>query len=184
MSITKKNLKVDHSSKKRGFKKAFIKGFSLIDSRTTHILTMDGDLNHRPEEIIKLVRNMERANSDIVIGSRYISNARVENLTVWKKGISVFANLVIKFFWNLEISDQTSGFRLYKTKVIREVMPKCKSTNFEFLLEILIVAKKLGYKFSEVPIKFQGRTSGESKFEILKTIWGYKRLVSLYPNRY
>jgi dolichol-phosphate mannosyltransferase len=180
ISKTKKNLKIDYSVKKRGYKNSFIKGFSLVDKKVTHILTMDGDLNHRPEEIIKLIRRMESINSDLVIGSRYVRNARVENIALWKKGISIFANLVIKFFWNLKISDQTSGFRLYKRKVIEKVVGKCRSENFEFLLELLIIAKKLGFSFSEVPIKFQARITGKSKFEIFRSIGGYKRLVSLY----
>ncbi len=177
---SKKNLILNHSPKPRGFKNAFVKGFGLVNKKTTHILTMDGDLNHQPEEIKNFLKKMDIAKSDIVIGSRYLKRSRIEKLALSKRFVSIFANFVIKLFLNLKIKDKTSGFRLYKNKVIGKVIPLCKSDNFEFLLEILILSRVFRYNIAEVPIVFKTRERGKSKFELWKVVKGYVRLVFRY----
>ena len=44
---SKNNLIIDYSKKLRGFRIAFVKGFSLINKKATHVLTLDADLNHQ-----------------------------------------------------------------------------------------------------------------------------------------
>jgi len=177
MQKSRKNLILDHSPKLRGFKNAFVKGFGLANKKATHILTMDGDLNHQPEEINNLINSMQSTNADIVIGSRYLKQGRVERLALWKKAVSIFANFVIRLIWNLKVKDKTSGYRLYKKEVIDKVVPLCKSNNFAFLFEILVLSRSLRYKIKEVPIIFKARERGESKFELWKTAKGYMALM-------
>jgi dolichol-phosphate mannosyltransferase len=174
------NLILDHSPQLRGFKNSFVKGFSLMDEKATHILTLDGDLNHQPEEIGNLINRFEITNADIVVGSRYLKKRKIEKMPFWKKGISVLANFVIRMIWKLDIKDKTSGFRLYRKEVIATVVPLCKSKNFEFLLEILILSKKQGYILKEEPIIFKAREKGVSKFELGKIIKGYFKLLLKY----
>jgi len=174
------NLIIDHSPKLRGFKNAFATGFNLVSKNTTHILTMDGDLNHQPEEIENLIKAMNSTGSDIAIGSRYASKGKVEKLALWKMALSVFANNMLKLIWGIKVRDKTSGFRLYKRKVIDSVLPSCTSDNFEFLFEILILSQKLGYNTIEVPIVFKARERGESKFQFWKALKGYVKLMLKY----
>jgi len=173
----KDNMCISYSRALRGFANSFIKGFSMVSEDVTHILTLDADLNHQPEEINNLISEMNEKDCDIVIGSRYLKEGKVEELALWKRGISILANFIIKIIWNLKVKDKTSGYRLYKREVIDKIVPMCKSTNFEFLLEILILASKNGYVLSEVPIVFKARTRGESKFELFKVIKGYIKLM-------
>lgn len=175
--IKKQNMILNHSSRLRGFRNAFVKGFGLVNKQATHILTMDGDLNHQPEEIKRFIDKMKTANADIVIGSRYVKKGKIGKIALWKKLISILANLIIKIVWNIKIRDKTSGYRLYKKKVIDKVVPLCKSQNFEFLFEILILATKLNYMIREVPINFRPRKGGESKFQLWNTGKGYLRLM-------
>jgi len=173
----KSNLILDYSPKMRGFRNAFIRGFSLISKKSTHVLTMDGDLNHQPEEIGKFISEMEENGSSIVIGSRYTKMGKIEKLAIWKRAVSLFANIIIKLLWGIRIKDKTSGYRLYKREVIDDIVPKCKSSNFEFLFEILIRARKKRYKMSEVGIVFKARERGVSKFQFWKVVKGYMRLM-------
>jgi len=177
MQKSRKNLILDHSPKLRGFKNAFVKGFSLADKKATHILTMDGDLNHQPEEIKNLLKEIEITNADMIIGSRYFKEGKVEKLALWKRAISIFANFAMKVIWNLKVKDKTSGYRLYRKEVIDKVVPLCRSNNFAFLFEILVLARSLRYKIKEVPIIFKARERGESKFELWKTTKGYLALI-------
>ena len=174
---TRKNLLVDASSEKRGFRNAFVKGFSMVNKKATHILTMDADLNHQPEEMGNLIKNMERNNADVVIGSRYINQGKVEKLALWKRGISLIANVMIKIVWGIKLKDKTSGYRLYKKEVIQSIIPRCKSKNFEFLMEMIIVSVRSKYKLTEEPINFIARQHGESKFRLVETAKGYFKLM-------
>lgn len=171
------NLILNHSEKLRGFRNAFVKGFSLANKKATHLLTMDGDLNHQPEEIEKLLREMNLSNAKIVIGSRYVKKGKVEKIALWKRIVSVGSNTVIRIVWGMKIKDKTSGYRLYKKEIIDKIVPRCKSNNFEFLFEILVNAIKMKYKIKEVPIIFKPRKGGESKFQLLKTSKGYLKLM-------
>jgi dolichol-phosphate mannosyltransferase len=177
---SKNNLILDYSPKLRGFKNAFAKGFKLVSKNATHILTLDGDLNHQPEEIRTFLTAMDNTNADLVIGSRYVKQGKIGKIAFWKKAISVVANFVIKTYWGIKIRDKTSGFRLYKKKVIDRVVPLCKSNNFEVLFEIIINTTRQGYKIIEVPIHFKPRKGGESKFQLWKVIKGYIKLMIRY----
>ncbi len=182
----RKNLILDHYPTPRGFRTAFVKGFSLANPAATHILTLDGDLNHRPEEIINLVQAMQEKKVDIVVGSRYIEGGKVERLALWKRGISVVANVIIKWVWKLDLKDKTSGYRLYKKEVIDSLVPRAFSPGFEFLFELLILARKQNYAVVEIPILFITREHGESKFRLGKTMKGYAKLLywDLVKRRY
>jgi SAM-dependent methyltransferase len=141
---------------------------------------MDGDLNHQPEDIRTLIDKFFFTDADIIIGSRYLKEGKIEKLALWKRLISIFANFVIKILWNLKIKDKTSGFRLYKRRIIEKITPLCKSNNFAFLFEILILSRLFKYEIEEAPIVFKARERGKSKFDLWKTIKGYFALMWRY----
>ena len=176
----RKNMKVSYSGKKRGFKNAFIAGYKLVGKKSNKIVTLDGDLNHRPEEIEKLLR----VNADIVIGSRYLKESKVRAFRLWKRVMSIFANRLLSSLFKMNINDNTSGLRAYKKKKLDDIVSKCnESENFEFQFELLLLAHKNNYKIAEVPISFEPRTKGKSKFELLNVMMGYARLMKyVYRN--
>jgi dolichol-phosphate mannosyltransferase len=174
------NISVDSSKKKRGFRNSFIKGLSIINKKCTHILTLDADLNHRPEEIPDLISCMNHNHVDIVIGSRYIGKGKILKLPLWKRFISKLANTIMNIFWKLDVKDKTSGFRLYRREVLENCATYTTSPNFEFLFELLIIAKKAAYTIAEKPILFKARAHGESKFELWNVIKGYIKIMLKY----
>lgn len=180
MSKIYPNIKIDHSPIARGFRNSFMIGFGMIDQKTTQVLTLDADLNHRPEEIKNLIHCMNESNADIVIGSRYVRGGSIKKAGLFKRAVSLLANIVTELFFNLHIKDKTSGFRLYKKHILLSILPSCTLQGFEFLFEILLVAKMKGYIVKEVPILFETREHGESKFRLFKTIKGYVEILHKY----
>ncbi len=160
-----------------GLGPAFRVGFNMISDDCTHVLTMDGDLNHQPEEIPMFIEKMKETNSDIIIGSRKVEGGTMVNMPLPKKMISSFTNLLLMFLFNIRVKDLTSGYRFYKKKVIINVRKNLKSRNFEFIPEVLILSKKRGYKMTEVPIKFKFRIHGESKLNFVTSGIGYVKLL-------
>lgn len=171
----KKNIIIDYSDKPRGFSNSFITGFKKISKDSTHVLTLDADLNHQPEEIPIFINEMREKKSDIIIGSRYIKGSKIYKREFVKSLVSSMTNLFFPFILGLSVKDISSGYRLYKTKVIKDIIPKIKRENFEVLAEILYLSKK--YKMNEVPIDFKKRPCGKSKFKLLDTFFGYIKII-------
>jgi len=172
-----KNLVLLYSSKPTGFANAFKRGFKEVNKSATHIITMDGDLNHQPEEIKHLLEKMDDTGCDIVVGSRYVKKSKIYNMPLWKHMVSFLANKILDLRFNLGVNDKTSGYRLYKRKAIYNLLNNIKCKNFDFLMEILIKAKEKGYKITETPISFKMRLYGQSKFQFFNIMKAYMKLL-------
>jgi dolichol-phosphate mannosyltransferase len=159
-----------------GVAKAFLIGFREVVNNSEHIITMDSDLNHQPEEIIRLWDLKKKTNADIVIGSRFIKGGKIIGMPRWKYLASRTMNKIINFFSGISVADKTSGFRIYEPKVIKCLLENIKAENFEFYPEVILVANKYGFTFAETPITFIFRTRGESKMYKFQTIRGYVKM--------
>jgi dolichol-phosphate mannosyltransferase len=169
------HIKMIYGKKPTGLGNDFKKGFLRVSRNSDYVITMDADLNHQPEEIKRFIPLMKK--NDIVIGSRHVHGSVRKSIPFWKRIISDFTNTVFSIISGVKIKDKTSGFRSYRRTVIQSIARKYTCKNFEFLLEILLIAKKLGYSMAEVPITFTYRTRGTSKFRVFTTLVGYFRLL-------
>jgi glycosyltransferase involved in cell wall biosynthesis len=169
-----RQLKILYFKEPLGAGVAFKVGFSNISKDCDYVLTMDADLNHQPEELPKFLEKIKSA--DITIGSRYITGGKILGMPLWKQTISRLANKIVSFIFNFPINDKSSGYRIFRREVIADIVNDLKSRNFEVYPEILILARKKGYKMNEIPITFKVRTHGKSKFTWFRTGIGYLRL--------
>jgi len=171
-------IEVLYGEQPSGLGRAFRCGFDAIPDDTDFVVTMDADLNHRPEEIPRLLARLRECNADIVVGSRRLQESLEHGTPAWKRAISQLGNHCMYTFMGKRILDLTSGFRVYRMEALRQV--QFKSPGFAFLPEILMVAAARGLEVVEVPITFIFRTSGESKLRIRQTGIGYLRLFYAY----
>jgi glycosyltransferase involved in cell wall biosynthesis len=159
-----------------GVAKAFLIGFADVVNKSDYIITMDADLNHQPEEIKNLWSKRSETDADIVIGSRFIRGGKIIGSPLWKNMASRTMNKLINMFSGISVADKTSGFRIYKPKVIKCILENLKAENFEFYPEVILIANKFGFSFAETPITFIFRKRGESKMYKLQTIIGYIKM--------
>lgn len=78
------------------------------------------------------------------------------------------------------VSDLTGSFRLYKRSVLEALVERNQSKGYAFQMEMMVLARTMGYKIAEVPITFVDRVYGDSKMggeEIVKFATG---LLSLF----
>jgi dolichol-phosphate mannosyltransferase len=61
------------------------------------------------------------------------------------------------------VSDLTGSFRLYKKDMLQDVITKVQSKGYVFQMELIVLAKSMGYSIAEVPISFVDRVYGDSK---------------------
>ncbi len=169
-------MKLFYQPEPLGLTSAFKRGFENIAEESTHVVTMDVDLNHKPEELPLLIKKAKDG-YNIVIGSRALAGAQVMNVPTWKRMISKFANTVFNKAFKIEVKDKTSGFRMIDAQTIREIAPLVEARNFEGLMEFLLIANCRNKSMVEVPITLTYRQHGETKFRLFNAGIGYAKLL-------
>lgn len=167
-------IEILHSEQPSGLGLAFRRGFDVVPPDADYVVTMDADLNHRPEEISKLLKVALATKADIVVGSRRVEHSRVEGIPLWKDVLSRVVNRVMFVVMGTRINDLTSGFRVYRASALRQI--RFENVGFAFLPEMLIDAVARHFTIVEEPIHFVFREAGESKMNVVSTSISYLRL--------
>ena len=151
--IIRKERKIDLS-------KSCILGYenSLFDN----ILVMDGDLQHNPSNIDKLIEVYVAENADIVVGSRNLFNKKNEGLGLIRLTSSKFLILLISLLLNKKTDDPMSGFFIFKKKIYELNKNKLFAKGYKILFD-LIYASNEKLKIIDVDINFRKRSEGSSK---------------------
>lgn len=116
-----------------------------------YTLFLDADLDLHPNQFPVLFDIMRLDNADIVIGSKLHPNSKV-SYPFQRRIISLVYYLVVRILFSLPCHDTQTGLKLFKTDVLRNVIPRILVKAFAFDLEILVNAHHLGYKIVEAPI--------------------------------
>ncbi|MFH0814971.1 MAG: glycosyltransferase family 2 protein [Candidatus Falkowbacteria bacterium] len=118
------------------------------------VIHADADGQHRLEDIEKLVIELEKGNTDIAIGSRFLGLK--SQIPKQKQIILWLARLFVRLFFRIKITDPQSGLRAFRASPIgASAWPKIKFNydDFRHCTEILFLIKKNRLQFVEVPIK-------------------------------
>ncbi len=149
---------------KLGLGSAYLAAFSIaIDAGFPYVITMDADLSHDPV-VINAMISIAPLN-DLVIGSRYCDGGSIPNFELWRRCMSKGGNFLAKMLLGVKARDCTSGFRCYRTQVLKalKVEGNIKSRQYIFLVEILLWLSINQCRIDEVPIEFNQRTMGKTK---------------------
>jgi dolichyl-phosphate beta-glucosyltransferase len=134
------------------------KGYSVrrgvLSSRGQLVLISDADLSTPIEEMEKLLPFV-RGGFDFAIGSRGMKESDIAVRQPWhREKMGKTFNLMVRAIAVRGIRDTQCGFKLMRGDAAREVFGKCRLDGFSFDVEVLFVARGLGYKIREVPIRW------------------------------
>ena len=101
----------------------------------------------------------------MVCGSRYTKGGKA-NMSSGRVLISGLFNFIFRRLLGIPVRDFTSGFRVYKSGIIRKI--SLKSKNFGIFIEIPIKAHLAGFKLTEIPITYNKRSHGKSNLNYFK----------------
>ena len=121
------------------------------------LVTFDADGQHMIADIKNVISPIEKKQSDVVIGSRFLTKSN--SVPQYRKlGINIITK-VTNSSLNKKLTDAQSGFRAYSKDVLRKIIPT--DTGMGVSTELLIKSSSLGFKISEVPItiSYEGETS-------------------------
>jgi len=137
------------SNKGKGY--SLWRGFHLsLESKLEGIITLDGDGQHLPEDIPKLIAAYSEFPDHLIIGTRVHD---LRSFPARRRWANQLANLGISLAAGLRVPDTQSGFRLYPASLLRSLQPNSHRYNgFVFESEVIIEAIKRGFKIHSIPI--------------------------------
>jgi glycosyltransferase involved in cell wall biosynthesis len=122
---------------------------AVSDSKLKAVATFDGDGQHDPECIKRLVTPILKKEADVVIGSRFSSLENKAEVPSYRKlGIKLITKMT-NASASLKVSDSQSGLRAYDTRVLRKIMPS--EMGMSASTEILMKAATEKMKIKEIP---------------------------------
>ena len=158
-------LKVIRFSRNYGQTAAFAAGFDAASGGI--IVTMDGDLQNPPEEIGRLVEDLETRDLDLVSGWRKDRKDRALS----RKLPSFFANRIISRITGVKLHDYGCSLKAYRSEVLQGVQLYGELHRF-----IPVLVSMEGGRIGELPVRHAAREKGKSKYGILRI---YKVIVDL-----
>jgi glycosyltransferase involved in cell wall biosynthesis len=117
----------------------------------THVLCMDGDLQHAPEDIPRLIERARKGAGDFVIGERVFDRATMPRSRYYTN--TFFSRVISTFFVGARVRDSQSGFRLIRTDLLRGL--SLTARGYEVETEMLIKLARRGARIEGVPVELR-----------------------------
>ena len=119
----------------------------VLQGDCTHVLILDGDLQHLPEEAPLLIAEARRTGVDVVLGERRFDRRAMPASRYHANRIG---SLALSKFVGVAIRDTQCGFRLFKTDALRGL--RLRARGYDIETEMLIKLKRRQSRIACVPI--------------------------------
>lgn len=135
------------------------KGYSvrhgMLEAKGDWILFTDADLSAPIDDLEKLWTTAGRENAAVVIGSRSLDRSLIGTRQPFfrEMGGRLF-NVVMRLVTGLPFGDTQCGFKLFERGAAREIFKRQLLDGFGFDVEVLFIARQLGYRVVDVPVRW------------------------------
>lgn len=130
-----------------------------------YAIQLDGDGQHDPKYIRKMLDEMERTGCDIVIGSRFKTEKKPVSARMMG---SLLITAAIRLTTGRHIGDVTSGMRLFNKKMIKQFGYDIHYSPEPDTLAYLL---NCGVHIEEVQVEMHERTAGVSYLNFKSSLW-------------
>jgi dolichol-phosphate mannosyltransferase len=169
-----------HRASKQGLGTAYRAGFRYALPRGyQYVFEMDADFSHDPNALPALRAALDE--SDMVLGSRYVSGGATENWPIARRLLSQCGSLYAGLILGLPFHDLTGGFKGFSARVLQALdLDAIQSNGYAFQIEVTYRAYRGGFRIIEHPITFVDRRLGKSKMrasivtEALRFVWALR----------
>ncbi len=122
----------------------------------SHVLFIDGDGQHDPTDVPRLVDAAERTGCDLVIAERAFTKGEMPTARFYSNRIG---SRILSSFIGSEVADSQSGFRLIRAERLRRL--DLTATGYEIETEMLIKLTRAGASLERIsiPARYHGARS-------------------------
>jgi glycosyltransferase involved in cell wall biosynthesis len=113
----------------------------------THVLLIDGDMQHRPREASRLLDAAQRTGADLVLGEREFSR---EEMPAARYHANRIGSRVLSWFVGAPVQDTQCGFRVCRLDALRDL--PLRARGYEIETEMLVKLRRRGARLASVPI--------------------------------
>ncbi len=157
-----RRLEFDHVGKGHTLRE----GLAMGRGRYLGFIDADGDIS--PEFLAPFVSVMQAERPDIIIGSKRHPGSSVHYPPLRRLYSWGYQHLIHLLF-RLNVKDTQVGIKLVDRAVIADVLPLLRESRFALDLELLVVARRLGYsKIVEAPVRIEERFTSTIS---LRAVW-------------
>jgi glycosyltransferase involved in cell wall biosynthesis len=129
---------------------------------------VDGDGQHDPAEIGKLLEPIFDGRADMVVGTRFAEGGGYRGTRLRRIGIHLFA-AIVSLMVRARVTDTTSGFRAVNRKGIRLFAADYPHDYPEVEATVLLARHRL--KMVEVPVQMRVRETGNSSITAFQSVY-------------
>ena len=140
-----------------GYKYAALHGYDVA-------IQVDGDGQHRPSEVRRLIECVTSGEMDLAVGSRFLE-ATGYRQTFARRAGAYLLGMLIQLITGLRVTDCTSGFRAANRRVIRAFAHWYPEDYPE--PEVILLLHRAGYAIGELSVRMRHRRSGTSSIGLL-----------------
>jgi glycosyltransferase involved in cell wall biosynthesis len=138
---------IDHEQN-RGKGEAIRTGLSRVFAGSfSHVLLLDGDMQHLPGEAARLLDAAERTGADAVLGARQF---RRNAMPAARYHTNRIGSRVLSWFVNATVADTQCGFRVFKVDALRDLTLTARG--YEIETEMLVKLRRRGARLASVPV--------------------------------
>ena len=141
--IASGKIKVVGYDKNRG--KGYAVRYGMARAGGDPLAFIDAGMDIDPGGLSMLLEHFEWYKSDIIVGSIRHSASKVYSYPLKRRILSVGYHTLTKLLFGLRITDSQRGIKIFKRKVLEKVLPRLLVKQFAFDIEMLAVAKSLGF---------------------------------------
>jgi len=122
----------------------------------THVLLIDADLQHLPEEAPRLIDEAERTAADVVLGERRFERHATPPARYYANRLGSRA---LSWFIGVAVRDTQCGYRLFRADMLRNLPLKARGYDIE--TEMLVKLRRRNGLIASVPVTavYAGQTS-------------------------
>jgi hypothetical protein len=144
-----------------GYRLAFELGYD-------YVIRVDGDGQHDPRDIPKILEALERGECEMVIGSRFVDGSGQHSSVLRAAGI-LFFRAVLRPILGRPVRDPTSGF-VGVNRIALSLFSRSFPLEYPEI-EALVVLQRKRFRFVEVPCRMRPRRAGRSTITPLKSLY-------------
>ena len=130
-----------------------------------YVAIQDADLEYNPNDLKKIINEMDKKNLKVMYGSRVLNKNTFQNtqnfthiLRIWG---NIFLTIISNFFNSQKLTDAHTCYKVFDSRIFKKI--KLKEKGFSFCPEITTKISLMNIDVEEFPINYNGRTYNQGK---------------------